>query len=230
MKKLLTTACLFVVTISPLVLIPVNAQRETRQTVGLEKIDLSIVEKIRDEELKRSHMSDDAQYSMDVTALRLSRPPAMNQLAAGTRVLVHYDMEGMAGQDDWRSAAAWWPEQYARGQQLLAKDVNAVVAGLFDGGAEIVDVIDQHGSGNPGFNLPPELLDRRVRHIFIATMPQRPTRPNTTRSLWSPCTPKRAAADSWHIPVLSVSSGSSTGVPYPRQDSERTPGAMQAYR
>ena len=80
------------------------------------------------------------------------------------RILVRYDMEGLAGQDDWRSAAVWWPEQYKKGQQLLAADVNAVVAGLFDGGAGTVDVVDQHGSGYPGTNLPPELLDRRVRH------------------------------------------------------------------
>lgn len=79
------------------------------------------------------------------------------------RILVHYDMEGLAGQDDWRSAAVWWPEQYKKGQQLLAADVNAVVTGLFDGGAGTVDVVDQHGSGYPGTNLPPELLDRRVR-------------------------------------------------------------------
>lgn len=84
--------------------------------------------------------------------------------SAGPRVLVSYDMEGVAGQDDWRSAAAWWPEQYAVGQQLLAADVNAVIAGLFDGGVASVDVVDQHGSGNPGFNLPPELLGPRVRN------------------------------------------------------------------
>lgn len=82
------------------------------------------------------------------------------------RVLVTYDMEGLAGQDDWRTASAWWPEQYAIGQKLLAEDVNAVVAGLFDAGTAIVDVLDQHGSGNPGTNLPAELLDRRVRHLL----------------------------------------------------------------
>lgn len=79
------------------------------------------------------------------------------------RILVHYDMEGLAGQDDWRSAAIWWPEQFATGRRLLAADVNAVVAGLFDGGAGTVDAVDQHGSGHTGLNLPPELLDRRVR-------------------------------------------------------------------
>lgn len=82
------------------------------------------------------------------------------------RILVRYDMEGMSGQSDWRTAAAWWPEQYLFGQKLLAADVNAVVAGLFDAGASIVDVVDQHGSGNPGFNLPPELLDQRVRQLL----------------------------------------------------------------
>lgn len=89
------------------------------------------------------------------------------------RILVYYDMEGLAGQDDWRSAAVWWPEQYKKGQQLLAADVNAVVAGLFDGGAGAVDVVDQHGGGYPGTNLPPELLDRRVRrHIHRHDAPK----------------------------------------------------------
>lgn len=56
MKKLLPTACLFVVTISPLIMSPAHAQRDSQQTVGLEKVELSIVEKIRDEALNRSHM------------------------------------------------------------------------------------------------------------------------------------------------------------------------------
>lgn len=102
------------------------------------------------------------------TPARLALTPDQQiaESRTGPRVLVHYDMEGMAGQDDWRSAAAWWPEQYAIGQRLLAEDVNAVIAGLFAGGAAIVDVVDQHGSGNPGHNLPPELLDRQVRNHF----------------------------------------------------------------
>lgn len=104
------------------------------------------------------------------TAARLAQTSDVSvqvgESSIGHRVMVRYDMEGMAGQDDWRSAAAWWPEQYAIGQQLLAEDVNAVIGGLFEGGAAIVDVVDQHGSGNPGLNLPPELLDRRVRNHF----------------------------------------------------------------
>ena len=84
----------------------------------------------------------------------------------GSRVLVEYDMEGAAGLDDWRMASAWWPEKYAAGQRLLTEDVNAVVAGLFEGGAAEVDVYDQHGAGQPGFNVLTELLDRRVRRLF----------------------------------------------------------------
>lgn len=90
------------------------------------------------------------------------------------RVLVHHDMEGLTGQHDWRSAAAWWPEQYAHGQRLLAEDVNAVVAGLIDGGVTVIDVLDQHGSGNPGLNLPPALLHPRVRkHLHRHDAPPR---------------------------------------------------------
>lgn len=94
-----------------------------------------------------------------------SPSPAM-PTGVGPRVLVKYDMEGLAGQDDWRMASAWWPEKYTIGQRLLAEDVNAVVAGLFDGGASVVDVFDDHGADQPGFNLPPERLDRRVRYFF----------------------------------------------------------------
>lgn len=79
MNTPLTPAGLFVVTISLLVLIPVNAQRETRQTVGVEKVDLSIVEKIRDEGLKRSHIPDDVQYLTDVIGPRLTGSPAMKR-------------------------------------------------------------------------------------------------------------------------------------------------------
>ena len=92
--------------------------------------------------------------------------------APGPRVLVRYDMEGLAGEDNWRMSAVWWPEQYAVGQKLLAEDVNAVVAGLFDGGASVVDVWDQHGSGSRNFNLPPALLDPRARHIHRTDAPR----------------------------------------------------------
>lgn len=108
-----------------------------------------------------------------VSAAQGAMAQTAGTVTQGPRVLVRYDMEGLAGQDDWRTAAAWWPKRYAAGQKLLAADVNAVVAGLFDGGAGVVDVVDQHGSGNPGFNLPTQLLDPRVRkHLHRHDAPE----------------------------------------------------------
>ena len=73
-----------------------------------------------------------------------------------TRVLIYHDMEGLSGQDDPRSFE-FGKEEYAGGRELLTADVNAVIAGLFDGGADEVHVVDGHGSGNPEPDL---LLDR----------------------------------------------------------------------
>ncbi len=66
----------------------------------------------------------------------------------GIRVLVLHDMEGLSGQDDWKSFNYGRPE-YPHGQELLVADVNAVVDGLFAGGATEVHIVDGHGSGNP---------------------------------------------------------------------------------
>lgn len=60
-------------------------------------------------------------------------------------------MEGLSGQDDPYSFLYGHPE-YPRGQRLLIQDVNAVIEGLFAGGAGSVTVADGHGSGNPGQN------------------------------------------------------------------------------
>jgi len=81
------------------------------------------------------------------------------------RILVAYDMEGMAGQADWHFNESIFAEQYRRGRELLVADVNAVVTGLFAGGASSVDVVDLHGSGNPESDLPIERLDQHARLI-----------------------------------------------------------------
>jgi len=83
----------------------------------------------------------------------------------GISVLVLHDMEGLSGQDDWRTFDHEMP-QYARGQELLAADVNAVVEGLFAGGATEVHVVDGHGSGNPEPDVRGDLLDARARQVF----------------------------------------------------------------
>ena len=87
-------------------------------------------------------------------------------LRAPVRVLVYHDMEGLAGQDDWRTFLFSHPEKYPDGQKLLAADLNAVIDGLFAGGATQVDVVDAHGSGNPEPDVRRELLDRRAQQVF----------------------------------------------------------------
>ena len=83
----------------------------------------------------------------------------------GIRVLVLHDMEGLSGQDDWRTFDFGMP-QYELGQQMLAADVNAVVDGLFAGGATEVHVVDGHGSGNPAPDLRADLLDERAVQVL----------------------------------------------------------------
>lgn len=88
-------------------------------------------------------------------------------LAAGKkpRVLVYHDMEGLAGQDDWRTFDFEFPEHYAKGRRFLVADLRAVIAGLFDGGAGEVHVVDAHGSGNPEPDVPAGALDPRVTQV-----------------------------------------------------------------
>lgn len=84
---------------------------------------------------------------------------------AGLRILVLHDMEGLAGQSDPTSFNFGTPT-YPMGQELLAADINAVVEGLFQGGATEVHVVDGHGSGNPDPDLRPDLLDPRATQVF----------------------------------------------------------------
>src|ERR1051325_1403147 len=100
-------------------------------------------------------------------ALALAAAPSAPRRAyAPVRILRYHDMEGLAGQDDWRSFLFSHPEKYPEGQKLLAADINAVVDGLFAGGATQVDVVDAHGSGNPDPDLRSDLLDPRAKQVF----------------------------------------------------------------
>ena len=92
---------------------------------------------------------------------------AQSQRAPGApiRVLVYHDMEGLAGQDDWQSFLFSHPEKYPGGQKLLAADLNAVIEGLYAGGATKVDVVDAHGSGNPEPDVRRDLLDSRATQV-----------------------------------------------------------------
>jgi len=85
---------------------------------------------------------------------------------APVRILVYHDMEGLAGQDDWKTYLFSHPEKYPEGQQMLVADLNAVIDGLFAGGATQVDVVDAHGSGNPDPDVRRDLLDQRAKQVF----------------------------------------------------------------
>jgi D-amino peptidase len=80
------------------------------------------------------------------------------------RVLLIHDMEGLAGQDNPYSFLYGHP-LYPTGQRLLVADVNAVIEGLFAGGAASVVVADGHGSGNPGADILVDRLDARAKLI-----------------------------------------------------------------
>jgi D-amino peptidase len=81
------------------------------------------------------------------------------------RILIYHDMEGLAGEDDFRQFNFSHPEQYAKGRELLTADVNAVIDGLFQGGAGVVNVVDAHGSGNPDPDILLDKLDPRAKML-----------------------------------------------------------------
>ena len=85
------------------------------------------------------------------------------------RVLLYYDLEGLSGLSDWHAYLFRYKELYADTQKLVAGDVNAVIDGLFAGGATQVDVVDCHSSGNPEPDLPLDQLDPRAKHVFRDT-------------------------------------------------------------
>lgn len=82
----------------------------------------------------------------------------------GIRVLIIHDMEGLSGQSD-PSSYLFGSELYPSGQEWLAADINAVVDGLFAGGATEVVIADGHGSGNPEPDVRRDLLDERATQI-----------------------------------------------------------------
>lgn len=78
------------------------------------------------------------------------------------RILIYHDMEGLAGEDDWRQFNFSHPEQYKKGQELLTADINAVIEGLAQGGAGLIHVVDAHGSGNQDPDVLLDKLDKRA--------------------------------------------------------------------
>ena len=87
--------------------------------------------------------------------------------AKAPRILLIHDMEGLSGQDDPYSFLFGHPA-YPQMRKLLTADVNAVIDGLFAGGASSVEVADGHGSGNPDADMLIDQLDRRARMVTRA--------------------------------------------------------------
>ena len=87
------------------------------------------------------------------------------------QILVDFDMEGLAGQDDWRTAFAIY-EQYKKGQELLTADVNAVIGGLAAGGADEIYVLDSHGSGSRNPDIILEKMDSRAKLVSWSDIPE----------------------------------------------------------
>ena len=80
------------------------------------------------------------------------------------------DMEGLAGVDHWDQC--YDPDdnspKYRYGLEQLTAEVNAAVAGAFDGGATEVRVLDGHGRNrNKGFLM--DKLDKRVKKAWVAS-------------------------------------------------------------
>ena len=83
----------------------------------------------------------------------------------GLRVLVIHDMEGLSGQTDPKTYF-FGEKEYPQGQEMLVGDINAVIEGLYAGGATEVWVVDGHGSGNPDPDVRRDLLDKRAQQVL----------------------------------------------------------------
>jgi D-amino peptidase len=81
------------------------------------------------------------------------------------KILLYYDMEGVSGQNLIRSLD-FGNDEYFEAREWLTDDVNAVIDGLFSGGADAVDVVDAHGSGNPEPDILLDKMDPRARMIY----------------------------------------------------------------
>ena len=77
-------------------------------------------------------------------ALAVSAVPALAQ-KTGPKIFISVDMEGIWGVVAGDQVSSSSPE-YGPARRWMAEDVNAVVAGLFEGGAGEVVVNDSHGS------------------------------------------------------------------------------------
>lgn len=87
---------------------------------------------------------------------------------AEPRILLFYDMEGISNIDRLAMTSCDSGDDYVRGVAGLEADVNAVIDGLFVGGAGAVIVQDEHGSGcEDDPDLPAGRLDKRASYVDL---------------------------------------------------------------
>ncbi len=106
----------------------------------------------------------ESQHVVEVQAGRELLEPAKD-VDGEIKILVYYDMEGVSGQNLIRSLE-FGNDEYFEAREWLTNDVNAVIEGLFEGGADAVDVVDAHGSGNPEPDILLDQMDPRARLIY----------------------------------------------------------------
>ena len=74
------------------------------------------------------------------------------------KIMIVTDLEGVAGVLDFENWCSPSSCYYEKAKRLLTEETNAVIDGLFAGGATEIRVVDGHGPGA----IDPELLDERV--------------------------------------------------------------------
>ncbi len=82
------------------------------------------------------------------------------------KIYIFADMEGISGVSCRGHVLSSEPALYATGRERMAADINACVAGCFQGGADVVIVRDGHGGG---CNVDPRRIDSRAELIQGAT-------------------------------------------------------------
>ncbi len=97
-----------------------------------------------------------------LTAVPPERPHAARQ-AAGARVLLLYDMEGITGAVRPTDVNAGSPT-YEATRESLVEDVNAAIRGLQKAGVREIVVTDGHGSGSPDPDYILERMPAGARH------------------------------------------------------------------
>ncbi|MCK4283463.1 MAG: M55 family metallopeptidase [Candidatus Brocadiae bacterium] len=79
------------------------------------------------------------------------------------KIYMHTDLEGVSGLDDEEQMQFEKKDIYRQSCEKLMLDVNAAVAGAFDGGADHVAVADGH-AGRSRLNFIMEMLDERAEY------------------------------------------------------------------